>query len=246
MHQSLSCVQLFVTLWSVAGQAPLSMEFSRQEYQSGLPIPSPGDLFNPGIEPMSPTLQADSLMSKPSGKPYFLSHVQLFATQTVAHQVPLSLESSRQEYWSRQPFLLQGIFSTQGSNLSLLHCRQILYCLSHYGSPVQMNLCTKQKQIHRHKKLIHGYQIEKVKGEEENERYGISFSRGSSRPRDRAQVSCIACRFFTISTTREAQIQTAAAAAKSLQSCLTLCEIGTQIHRGFTVQHWELTVFNIF
>ena len=50
----------FATPWSVAHQAPLSMEFSRQEYQSGLPFPSPGDLPNPGIEPRSPALQTDS------------------------------------------------------------------------------------------------------------------------------------------------------------------------------------------
>ena len=51
------------------GQAPLSMEFSRQEYWSGLPFLSPGDLSNPGIEPRSPALQADSLPSKPPRKP---------------------------------------------------------------------------------------------------------------------------------------------------------------------------------
>ena len=61
---SLSCVRLFVIPWTVAHQAPLSMGFSRQEYRSGLPFPSPGDLSDPGIEPMSPaapTLQADTL-----------------------------------------------------------------------------------------------------------------------------------------------------------------------------------------
>ena len=52
----LSRVQLFVTPWTVAYQAPLSMGFSRQEYWSGLPLPSPGDLPNPGIEPRSYTL----------------------------------------------------------------------------------------------------------------------------------------------------------------------------------------------
>ena len=57
----ISCVQLFVTLWTVAYQAPLSMEFSRKEYWSGLPFPSPGDLPHPGIEPMSPASQAVSL-----------------------------------------------------------------------------------------------------------------------------------------------------------------------------------------
>ena len=67
--KSLSRVRLFATPWTVAHQAPPSMGFSRQEYWSGLPIPSPGDLPNPGIEPRSPTLWADALTSEPPGKP---------------------------------------------------------------------------------------------------------------------------------------------------------------------------------
>ena len=58
-----------VTLWTVAHQAPPSMGFSRQEYWSGSPFPSPGDLPDPGIKPKSPTLQADALTSEPPGKP---------------------------------------------------------------------------------------------------------------------------------------------------------------------------------
>ena len=64
-----SPVGLFATPWTVAHQAPLSMEFSRQEYWSGYPFPSPGDLPNSGIEPRSPALQADTLLSEPPGKP---------------------------------------------------------------------------------------------------------------------------------------------------------------------------------
>ena len=56
-----------VTPWIVPLQAPLSMKFSRQECRSGLPFPSPGNLANPGIEPSSPALQADSLPSEPPG-----------------------------------------------------------------------------------------------------------------------------------------------------------------------------------
>ena len=67
--KSLSRVWLFATPWTVAHQAPISMEFSRHEYWSGLPFPSPGDLSDPGIKPRSPTLQADSLPSKWPGKP---------------------------------------------------------------------------------------------------------------------------------------------------------------------------------
>ena len=66
--KSFSRVRLFVTPWTVAYQAPQSMEFSRQEYWSGLPFPSPQDLPDPGIEPKSPALRADALLSQPSGK----------------------------------------------------------------------------------------------------------------------------------------------------------------------------------
>ena len=67
--QSLSWVRFFATPWTVACQASLSMEFSREEYWSGLPFPSPADLPNPRIEPKSPALQADSLPSEPPVKP---------------------------------------------------------------------------------------------------------------------------------------------------------------------------------
>ena len=58
-----------MTLSTVAHQTPLSMEFSRQEYLSGLPLPAPGDLPDPRIEPGSPAIQADSLPSELPGKP---------------------------------------------------------------------------------------------------------------------------------------------------------------------------------
>ena len=107
--QLVSCVQLFVTLWAIACQAPLSMGILRQEYRSGLPCPPPGDLPNPGIEPRSPTLQVDSLLSDSPGK-HKNSGVGSLS-------------------------LLQGIFPNQESNLDLLHCRQILNQLSYQGSP---------------------------------------------------------------------------------------------------------------
>ena len=67
--KSLSPVRLLVTPLTVVYQAPLSMGFSRQEYWSGLPFPSPGDLPDPGVKPVSPTLQADALLPEPPGKP---------------------------------------------------------------------------------------------------------------------------------------------------------------------------------
>ena len=65
----LSHVRFFVTPWSIAHQAPLSMGFSREKYWNGLPFPSPGDLPDPGIEPRSPALKADSFPSEPPGNP---------------------------------------------------------------------------------------------------------------------------------------------------------------------------------
>ena len=61
-------LRVFATPWTVAYQALLFMQFSRQQYWSELPFPSPGDLPDPGIEPRSPALQADVLTSEPPGK----------------------------------------------------------------------------------------------------------------------------------------------------------------------------------
>ena len=71
----LGSVRLFATPWGVAYQDPPSMGFSRQEYWSGLPFPSPGDLPNPGIEPGSPALRADALPSEPLGKTIFRVYI---------------------------------------------------------------------------------------------------------------------------------------------------------------------------
>ena len=94
---------------AVARQAPLSTEFSRQEYWSGLPCPPPGDRPNPGIEHRSPVLQADALPSEPPGKPKNTGVGSLF--------------------------LFQGIFPTQESNRGLMHCRPVLDQLSYQGNP---------------------------------------------------------------------------------------------------------------
>ena len=74
MLDRFSCVRFFVTLWTIACQAPLPMEVSRQESWSGLPCPPPGDLSNPGIEPESPALQVDFLQLRlREGKPQVLN-----------------------------------------------------------------------------------------------------------------------------------------------------------------------------
>ena len=115
----LSRVQLFVT----PCQASPSMGFSRQEYWSGLPFPSPGDFPNPEIKLRSPALQADALTSEPWGKPIkmwkfkvkSLSRVRLFGTPwTVAYQAPQSMKFPRQEYWCGLPFPSPGDLPNPG------------------------------------------------------------------------------------------------------------------------------------
>ena len=81
-----SCVRLFATLWTVACQAPLYMGFSRQEYWSELPFPSPGDLPYPGIKPKSPALQTDSLPSEAPGKPISIYTIYLWVYKLIYHE----------------------------------------------------------------------------------------------------------------------------------------------------------------
>ena len=124
------------------------MEFSRPEYWSGLSCPPPGDLPNQGIKPRSPALQVDSLPAEPPGKPKNTGEGSLS--------------------------LLQGNFPNQESNQGLLHCRPILYQLSHKGSP----------------RIL--------------EWVAYPFSRRSSRPRNQTGISCTAGGFFTNRVIREA------------------------------------------
>ena len=143
--QLLSCVQLFIILWTVAHQAPLSMEFSRQEYWSGLLFPTPGDLPDPGIEPESLVLCcAKSFQSRPT----LCDNIDC---SPPGSSVPWNFPGKNTGVVCH--FLLQGIFPTQGSNpclLYLLDFRQILYLLSHQGSPKK-----KKKKKVKEKKIIH-------------------------------------------------------------------------------------------
>ena len=84
MLSRFSRVQLFVTLWTVARQAPLSTGFPRQEHWNGVPCPPPGDLPDPGIEPGSPALEADVLSSEPQiGKKWIYLDSERSTLQTV-------------------------------------------------------------------------------------------------------------------------------------------------------------------
>ena len=134
-----------MTPWAVAYQAPLSMRFSRQEYRSGLPFPSPGDLPNPGIEPRSPSLQADALPSEPPEthkvKVKSLSRVRLSATPwTVAYQAPPSMELSKQVYWSGLPFPSPGDLPDPEIESRSLVLQADFLLSEPPGKPMQMNL----------------------------------------------------------------------------------------------------------
>ena len=91
---------LFATSWTVAHQAPLSMGFSRQEYWSGLPFPSPGDLPNPGMEPLSTALQADSLLFEPLGKPMPIYTPLLMIYETAHFSTPLTTKHTFKIFFS--------------------------------------------------------------------------------------------------------------------------------------------------
>ena len=123
-------------------QAPLSMGFSRQEYWSELPFPSSGDPLDPGIKLGSPALQTDSLPTELRGKP----KVKVKVTQSCLtlcnpkDYIYSPWNSPGQNVGVSSLSLLQGIFSTQGWNPGLPHCRQILYQLSHKGNPCKCNI----------------------------------------------------------------------------------------------------------
>ena len=102
---SLCCVRHFVAPWTVALQASLSMGFSRQEYWSGLPCPSPVDLPDLGIEPGSPALQADSLPSEPPGKLSCTPVSSLFVLPKGKSR-GLAFCNLRQKHLSKKPFRL--------------------------------------------------------------------------------------------------------------------------------------------
>ena len=104
--KSLSRVQLFATPWTVTYYVPPSIGFSRQEYWSGLPFPSPGDLPNPGIEPGSPTLRADALPSEPPGKGIPVELLQDDAVK-VLHSTCQRLWKTQQwpQDWKRSVFI---------------------------------------------------------------------------------------------------------------------------------------------
>ena len=149
-----SHVWLFVTLWTVAHQASLSLGFSRQEYWSGLPCPTPWDLPNPGIEPMSftsPVLAGGSLPLVPllgwckynfGFELWILNYVLSCPVVSSSLQQHGLCTGGSSVHGIFQARILEwvaisspGIFLAQGSNLHLLHCQVDSLSLRHMGSP---------------------------------------------------------------------------------------------------------------
>ena len=146
------------------------MGFPREESWSVLPFPSPGDIPNSGIELVSPAVQAvcttggfftdwdtrEALNKLCCAVPSHFSHVQLFKPpQAVAHQAPPAIGFSRQEYWSGLPYPPPGDLPNPGSNLGLLHCRQVLYHWATREAHIYMpNLSLPCFPFHNHKFII--------------------------------------------------------------------------------------------
>ena len=124
--KSLSHIRFFANLWTAAYQAPLSMGFFRQEYRSGLPFPSPGDLPDPGIKPGSPALQADASPLSHQGSQLRVSSVQ---SSSVAQSCPTlsdPMDCSTPGLPVHRQFKLMSIESVMPSNHLILCCPLLL------------------------------------------------------------------------------------------------------------------------
>ena len=116
--QSLSCVWFFVTPWTGTRQAPLSMRFPRQGYWSGLPFPSPRDLPDPGIEPVSPVLAGRIFTPEPPGKSIWVVTGQWFWTEreerfyTYPRNFPGGSDGKESAYSAGDPGLISGLGRT--------------------------------------------------------------------------------------------------------------------------------------
>ena len=121
-----SVVSSSVTPWTVAHQAPLSMEFSRQEYWSGLSFSSPGDLPDPGIEPRSPTLQADALPSEPPGGGMQISSAFQFSAQSCQTLQHHGLQHARPPCPSPMGAYSNSCPFTNGSLLKLMSIESVM------------------------------------------------------------------------------------------------------------------------
>jgi len=158
-----SYIQLFVTPWTVAHQAPLSMGFSRQTYQSGLPFPSPGHLPDPGIKTASPALAGGLFVTRAPRKPLIWYPLVLFTQEyigelsvlrnTLAHkaspdcglckrllrmdQFSLEMVAKKKKNWERQNIIL---ISKTPSHFSIVKCVCVMSCCC-WVNPLRLTLC---------------------------------------------------------------------------------------------------------
>ena len=179
MHVCSVHVWLFATLWTIARQASLSVGFSRQEYWSGLPLPSPGNLPYPEIEPVSLCITGGFFTRWTIGEavthPIFSAYLLLFHLYS----------NDSNLYHQRGPALQ---ISKATLNHVIADC-SVAQCLT-LCDPMNYNLPGSS---------VHGILQTRIL-----EWVAISFSRGSSQPRDQTRVACIAGRHFTVWVTREA------------------------------------------
>ena len=148
--KSLSRVRLFETLWTVAHQAPPSMGFSRQEYWSRLPFPSPGDLPDPGIESRSPALQADSLTSEPPE-----SKIQFLCWMATLKLLSGSTFPSLSNTWLENTSIEKGTWAL-GSDRTGFQCYICDSCKPpHLSKPDFPYLSIKDAPRHHYSKVTH-------------------------------------------------------------------------------------------
>ena len=210
VYESLSCVQLFATPWTVARQAPLCMGFPRQEYWIGLPFPSPVDLPGSGIKPAPPALADRCFTAEPAGKEALLVFYTL--------PFPLFIIQSNSSVLTK----ISIGFQTKAVELQPIHKLTYLWNI-YLFHPVHPLCRNPKKKNTQQSDLLHtcthvcakslqscqilcdpidcsplGSSVHGISQARILEWVGISFSRGSSPPRDRTRLSCIVGRCFTV------------------------------------------------
>ena len=138
-------------LWTAALQAPLSMAFSRQEYWSGLPFPSAGDLPDPGIELRSPAPWADSLLTEPPGKPWY--QLVPAVSVTVPYKLPMHYLKSPRMY-PKQCVIGVGFSIVLYMQLHDIHSSMPCWFTEHFATFINANKCG-----HDSFSLLHGISL---------------------------------------------------------------------------------------
>ena len=168
MLSHFSHVRLFAAPWTIAHQAFLSIEFSRQGYWSGLPCPPPGESPNPGIKPASPALQAEVTYPKCRARIWIQAYIfPNFTFFSLICYLPGNRRKNLREQWSL-PKTPPKILSYQAPLLS---------CVQLFGTPMDCNPTGSSVHVIFQERIL--------------EWMAISFSRGSSQPRDQTCVSCV-------------------------------------------------------